>query len=211
MANARKIASPSAKHVNLPKSAVNAVFGAYPAQVRTKLLALRKLIFDTAKTTSGVGALEETLKWGQPSYLTTESKSGSTIRIDQVKTEAGRYAVYFHCQTDLVETFRELYPELRYGGNRSILLDAGDKVPEKALRHCIALALTYHARKRCRARRLAAFTASHRARVGATRWLAMTACEGGASLTPPTPHPTACSSCPVSSTGSRFPYWAAPG
>ena len=59
-----------------------------------------------------------------------------------------RYAVYFHCQTDLVETFRELYPELRYGGNRSILLDAGEKLPEAALRHCIALALTYHARKR---------------------------------------------------------------
>ena len=121
---------------------------AYPKPVKAKLLALRRLIFDTAKTTKGVGALEEALKWGQPSYLTTESKSGSTIRIDQVKAEAGRYAVYFHCQTDLVETFRELYPELRYGGNRSILLDAGEKLPEAALRHCVALALTYHARKR---------------------------------------------------------------
>jgi hypothetical protein len=148
MAKARKIASPGGKRVNHLESAVDAVFGAYPGQVRTKLLALRKLIFDTAKTTSGVGPLEETLKWGQPSYLTTESKSGSTIRIDQVKAEAGRYAVYFHCQTDLVETFRELYPELRYGGNRSILLEAGEKLPEKALRHCVALALTYHARKR---------------------------------------------------------------
>jgi hypothetical protein len=128
--------------------AVETVFGAYPSPVRSKLLALRRLIFDTADTTEGVGALEETLKWGQPSYLTTESKSGSTIRIDQVKAEAGRYAVYFHCQTDLVETFRELYPELSYSGNRSILLDAADKLPEKALRHCIALALTYHARKR---------------------------------------------------------------
>ncbi|MEH2530152.1 hypothetical protein V1277_003474 [Bradyrhizobium sp. AZCC 1588] len=124
------------------------VFAAYPNPVRAKLLALRRLIFDTAKTTEGVGPLEETLKWGQPSYLTTESRSGSTIRIDQVKAEAGRYAVYFHCQTDLVETFRELYPELRYGGNRSILLDADDKLPEAALRHCVALALTYHARKK---------------------------------------------------------------
>ena len=87
---------------------------------------------------------------GQPSYLTAESKSGSTIRIDQVKAEAGRYAVYFHCQTDLVETFCELYPELSYGGNRSILLDASDKLPEAALRHCVALALTYHLRKRAR-------------------------------------------------------------
>jgi hypothetical protein len=128
--------------------AVDAIFSTYPTPVKAKLLALRRLIFDTAGTTEGVGALEETLKWGQPSYLTTESKSGSTIRIDQVKAEAGRYAVYFHCQTDLVETFRELYPELRYGGNRSILLDAGEKLPEKALRRCIALALTYHLRKR---------------------------------------------------------------
>ena len=133
-------------------TAVEAVFSTYPAPVKARLLALRRLIFDIADTTKGVGALEETLKWGQPSYLTTESKSGSTIRIDQVKAEAGQYAVYFHCQTDLVETFRELYPELRYGGNRSILLDAADKLPETALRHCVALALTYHLRKRKAAR-----------------------------------------------------------
>jgi hypothetical protein len=129
-------------------NAIDAVFAAYPPPVKSKLQALRRLIFDTAKTTKGVGKLEEALKWGQPSYLTTESKSGSTVRIDQLKTGAGGYAVYFHCQTDLVETFRELYPELRYGGNRSILLDAGEKLPEAALRHCIALALTYHARKK---------------------------------------------------------------
>jgi uncharacterized protein DUF1801 len=129
-------------------NAIDAVFATYPQPVKSKLLALRRLIFDTANTTKGVGRLEEALKWGQPSYLTTESKSGSTVRIDQLKTQAGGYAVYFHCQTDLVETFRELYPELRYGGNRSILLDAGEKLPEAALRHCIALALTYHARKK---------------------------------------------------------------
>jgi hypothetical protein len=92
--------------------------------------------------------LQESLKWGQPSYLTTETKSGSTIRIDQVKPTPGQYALYFHCQTNLVETFRELYPELRYGGNRSILLDAKEKLPEAALRHCVALALTYHLNKR---------------------------------------------------------------
>jgi hypothetical protein len=144
--------SAAKKRIGNSDTAVNAVFSAYPKPVKAKLLALRRLIFDTAKTTTGVGALEEALKWGQPSYLTTESKSGSTIRIDQVKAEAGQYAVYFHCQTDLVETFRELYPELRYGGNRSILLDAGEKLPEAALRHCVALALTYHARKRGRAK-----------------------------------------------------------
>ena len=129
-------------------AAIEAVFDSYPPPVKSRLRALRRLIFDTAKTTAGVGVLEEALKWGQPSYLTPESKSGSTVRIDRLKDEAGGYAVYFHCQTDLVETFRELYPQLRYGGNRSILLNANEKLPEAALRHCIALALTYHARKR---------------------------------------------------------------
>jgi uncharacterized protein DUF1801 len=124
--------------------AVDAVFDAYPKPVKARLLALRRLILDTAKITKGVGSIEETLKWGQPSYLTPETRSGSTVRIDQVKAEPGQYAVYFHCQTNLVETFRELYPELRYGGNRCILLDAAKKVPEAELRHCVALALTYH-------------------------------------------------------------------
>jgi hypothetical protein len=134
--------------------AVDAVFSAYPKPLQSRLLALRRLIFDTAKTTKGVGALQETLKWGQPSYLTPETKSGSTIRIDRDKSAPNRYAIYFHCQTDLVLTFRELYPtELSFGGNRSILLDAGEELPEPALRHCVALALTYHLNKRKAANR----------------------------------------------------------
>lgn len=129
--------------------AVDAVFAAYPVPLKTRLLALRRLIQETARTTAGVGALQETLKWGQPSYLTTETKSGSTIRIDQVKPATHQYAIYFHCQTNLVETFRELYPrELNYVGNRCIVLNVADELPEPALRHCVALALTYHLTKR---------------------------------------------------------------
>jgi hypothetical protein len=123
---------------------VAAAFSSYPRRLQIKLLALRRLILDTARATDGVGALEETLKWGQVSYLTSESKSGSTIRIDQVKSDPDKYALYFHCQTSLVETFRQLYPDLVYGGNRCILLDATETPPRDALRHCVALALTYH-------------------------------------------------------------------
>ena len=124
------------------------VFRAYPPKLRGKLAALRHLVLKTAASTKGVGAIEETLKWGQPSYLTSETNSGSTIRIDRFKKSDERYAVYFHCQTDLVSTFRELYPKkFSYEGNRAIILDASNKPDEKALAHCIALALTYHARK----------------------------------------------------------------
>ena len=129
-------------------SAVDSVFESYPKALRARLNALRRLIIGTARATEGVGPLAETLKWGQPSYLTAESGSGSTIRIDQVKEEPGKYAIYFHCQTNLVATFRDIYPnEFRYGGNRCILLDVNDRIDENALRHCISLALTYHMRK----------------------------------------------------------------
>ena len=131
-----------------PDAAVDAAFDACPAPVKTKLLALRRLILETARSTKGVGRIEEALKWGQPSYLTAETGSGSTIRIDRVKSADNQVAVFFHCQTDLVDTFRELYPKLSYSGNRAILLDADAKLPEAELRHCVALALTYHLRKR---------------------------------------------------------------
>jgi hypothetical protein len=128
---------------------VAGALAAYPAPVGAKLNALRLLIIDTAGRTEGVGALEETLKWGQPSFLTPVTKSGSTIRIDAVKGEPNRYAMYFHCQTNLVETFRRLYPnDFAFEGNRALIFDAAKPLPEEPLRHCIALALTYHQRKR---------------------------------------------------------------
>jgi len=123
---------------------LSAAFETYPRLIRTKLLALRKLILGTAKAIDGVGTLEEAIKWGQVSFLTSETGSGTTIRIDWVKSEPDRYALYVHCQTNLIETFREIYPELNYGGNRCILLDATEGAPTDALRHCVGLALTYH-------------------------------------------------------------------
>lgn len=112
-------------------------------------MVLRQLIFDVASRTDGVGKIEETLKWGQPSYLTTQSRSGSLIRIDQIKSQVGKYAMYFHCQTTLVDTFKEMYRGVfEFEGNRSILFSVKDKLPAEALRQCISMALTYHLNKR---------------------------------------------------------------
>ena len=124
---------------------VAAVFDAYPKKIRTKLLFLRKLIFDTAAETEGVGEIEETLKWGEPSYLTTKSKSGSTIRINWKKSLGQQYAIYFTCTTLLVPTFRKLYPtDFSYIANRAIVFNLNEEIPVEKLRHCIRLALTYH-------------------------------------------------------------------
>ena len=128
--------------------AVSQVFEAYPPALKKKLLALRELIFHTAASTEGVGALEETLKWGEPAYLTTASRSGSTIRIDARKTQPSQYAMYFNCQTDLVSTFRTLFPtEFTFEGQRAIVFDVAKPIPKDALAFCIAAALTYHLAK----------------------------------------------------------------
>ena len=127
---------------------VAAVFRAYPKPIREKLMVLRQLIFDTAVTTEGVGKVEETLKWGQPSYLTVSPKSGTTIRIDQAGSEGDQYALYVHCQTTLIDTFKEMFPdELTYEGNRSIVFKIEDNIQVNLVRHFISLALTYHTRK----------------------------------------------------------------
>jgi Domain of unknown function (DU1801) len=129
---------------------VAALFKTYPPVVRARLTALRELVFETAARTPGVGPLTETLKWGQPSYLTEETGSGTTVRIDRLKAGDG-YAVYFHCQSGLIGQFRELYPDtFRYDGRRAIHFDAKDRLPVRELRHCIALALTHHLRKKAK-------------------------------------------------------------
>ena len=127
-------------------ASVAAVLDAYPAPLRERLIWLRSLIQETAAATEGVGPLEETLKWGEVSYLTTESGSGTTVRIAPDK-RSGQPAIFVNCRTDLVSRYRTLYPEaFGYDGDRGVVLGAAPD--EAALRHVIALALTYHARKK---------------------------------------------------------------
>ena len=116
-------------------------FRAVPPAPRARLLALRETIFDVALRT-GIGELEEALKWGEPAYL-TRSKSGSTIRLGWKAKSLDEVAMYCICTTGLVDRFRELYAhDFRSGGNRALLFDLNGRIPRKPLRHCIALALT---------------------------------------------------------------------
>lgn len=131
------------------------VFRDYPAPMRRRLLRLRQLIFDTAAGL-GVGRLEETLRWGEPAYVTTTG-SGTTIRINRRRKNPTQYAMYFHCRTSLVDTFRAAFPDtFTFEGNRAIVFDARARVPVRELAVCISTALTYHrktSRDRARTRR----------------------------------------------------------
>lgn len=125
---------------------VAAVFDTYEEPVRTELLALRKLILSTAQETEGAGPITETLKWGQPAYLTAETGSGSTIRIAPTGPGSDHdYAMFFICHTDLIDGFKGYFGDaFTYDGNRALLFSAGDEHPESELRGCITMALTYH-------------------------------------------------------------------
>ncbi len=125
--------------------AVAAAFAAFPAEIRRQLLDVRLLIFDVAARTPGVGPLTETLKWGEPAYLTEASGSGTTIRLGRVKSPTGTGAVFVNCRTSLVEDFRTHFPDsFTYQGDRAILLPTTGDLPESALSLCLAMALTYH-------------------------------------------------------------------
>jgi len=124
---------------------VRAVFDALPPGQRDALLVLRQLILDTAG--SADVELVETLKWGDPAYRPKRPRVGTTVRINALKGTTDGYAMYVHCQTTLMDQYRLLYPEtFAFDGQRALLFSTREPIPQDALRHCIALALTYHRR-----------------------------------------------------------------
>lgn len=121
---------------------VELVFNNYPDSVRNKMLMLRKLVIETAKETDGITKLEETLKWGEPSYLT---KIGSTIRMDWKQKSPDQYAMYFQCTSRLVETFRIIFKNrFDFEEKRAIVFGLENEIPTEELKYCIKAALTYH-------------------------------------------------------------------
>ena len=121
---------------------VKVVFDNYPDSVRDKMFALRELVLETAREIDGITNIEETLKWGEPSYLT---KSGSTIRIDWKSKTPDQFAMYFKCTSRLVEVFKMIFNKrFDFEGNRAIVFHLNDKIPVEDLKHCIKAALTYH-------------------------------------------------------------------
>ncbi|GAA5024095.1 hypothetical protein GCM10011506_07450 [Marivirga lumbricoides] len=121
---------------------VNEVFANYPDFVRDKMQRLRELVIETAEETEGITVLEETLKWGEPSFVT---KQGSTLRMDWKEKTPGQYAMYFQCTSRLVDTFRLVFEHtFQFEGKRAIVFQLNQKIPEIELKECIKASLTYH-------------------------------------------------------------------
>lgn len=129
-----------------PPEDVAAAFGAYPPDARARLFEVRETLFDLA-TQLQVGPLTETLKWGEPAYLTEVTKAGSTVRLAWSRKAPDAAQVLFICSTRLVDAFRTRFgDDLDCVGNRAIHLPLGEAYAKDALAHCLAMALTYKRR-----------------------------------------------------------------
>ena len=126
-------------------TAVAAAIADYPKPARETFHAIRAIVLRAAETSRVVGPLTETLKWGEPAYLTEASKSGSTLRIAWKPAKPEHIGVLLNCRTTLVETMRSIYPEVfDYQANRAVLVRLDAPLPTDALDHCARLTQTYH-------------------------------------------------------------------
>ena len=134
--------------MNAVVDAVARAIEAAPLEARARLLEIRRLIYEAAADTDA-GPLTETLKWGEPAFLTEATKSGSTIRIAWKPSTPNHCGLYLNCQTDLVDRCRERFPDaFTYVGDRAVLVPVSGAFDADALRAVAAMALTYHRDKR---------------------------------------------------------------
>ncbi|SMO86807.1 DUF1801 domain-containing protein [Gracilimonas mengyeensis] len=120
-------------------------FDSYPDHIKPKMEQLRELIYEVAASTEGVGDLEETLKWSEPAYLPSKTKSGTTIRIDWKAKNPDSIGMYVSCNTSLLDSYRSRFGnELNFDGKRAIMLPVDQPLPQKELMICIRMALRYH-------------------------------------------------------------------
>lgn len=118
----------------------------YPPKPRKVFRQVRQLVVEAAKESVGLDNTEETLKWGEPSYL---GKNGSTVRMKWTEKQPDQFFLFFNCNSIMVETIKELYQdEFTYDGNRAISFSLDERMPDAALKHCIAMALDYHKLKK---------------------------------------------------------------
>ncbi len=113
----------------------------WPEAAQTRLIEIRAIFFQAA---DDVGCeLGESLKWNEPSWR--PGKGGTTLRVSWFEDRPDEIGIFVHCQTNLSETMREIYPDaFRFSGNRGLHMALQDDLPHKALQHLAALAFTYH-------------------------------------------------------------------
>lgn len=109
----------------------------YTNNEKEKLQEMSDLVEQVAEKLSLVIKAER--KWGQLSF---SSKIGTPIRM--ARFDDDYVALFVHCQTTLVEQWREMFTDsLKFSKTRAILLNTKDELPIDDLEICIQMALSY--------------------------------------------------------------------
>tara|TARA_R110002094_G_scaffold33089_2_gene45608 strand:+ start:2474 stop:2896 length:423 start_codon:yes stop_codon:yes gene_type:complete len=117
-----------------------------PAQRR--LWACRALFHDIARNRD-LGALDETLKWGQPSWRPRRPRTGSTLRVGWDASDPSNLAFFVDCKTDLAARMHDIYPNLSGNdGRRRIAVDLAAPFHEQAIAHLAEMTFSYHLSRR---------------------------------------------------------------
>ncbi|TKZ21691.1 hypothetical protein FAP39_03565 [Shimia litoralis] len=128
----------------LPKD-VQAVVRSWPSAAQSHFYTLRDILWGVAAADPAIGHLSEALRWGEPSFLTKQSGSGTTLRISWSAKHPDDIGIYVICRTDMLEQVRSLYPDsFRYVGTRGAMLSLNSDIPEDAVAFCGQRAFTYH-------------------------------------------------------------------
>lgn len=119
----------------------------YPAELKDKFLYLKSLIYEQATLNPKTGEIEESLKWGQLSYV-SKNRSGTPIRLGIEKKMPGYFGLYVNCSTTVINDAKHIYGDkFQYDGNRGLMFKSDDQLPEKEIRHIIDIILCYHINK----------------------------------------------------------------
>lgn len=128
---------------------IAAAFDVWPEPVQQVLLDIRARLYHLAAKDDRIGPLQECLKWGQPSWLTHKSKSGTTIRLGYDDATPNRAWIYVHCGTSLISDYKDRFgDQLQYKGKRAVALPLQDMPEGHLLDAALSMALLYHVNKK---------------------------------------------------------------
>jgi hypothetical protein len=120
----------------------------WPAAAQDTLLQCRA-IFQEVADQADIGSLDETLKWGQPSWRPGKPRTGSTLRMDWNPKFPDRLSLFVDCKTDLAARMQTLYPNLTENdGRRHLAVSLDAPLPKQAIAHLADMTFTYHRAKR---------------------------------------------------------------
>lgn len=118
----------------------------WPTRAQAHFNTLRGMVYTTAQDCSAA-PIEETLKWGEPAFLTPVTRSGSTIRLGWQRKKPDWFGIYMNCRTSIVHQVQDLFPDaFEYDGTRGLLWPLAASIPIEATDFALRTALTYHRR-----------------------------------------------------------------